>query len=128
MLRKGNVFTSVCQEFCPHGGRCTPPGRHTPLDTPHGRSPRQTLPWTHTHLLDTPLPTTTTAADGTHPTGMQSCLKCNCVSEQLPPLDHTQQFHLPFNQIQLPTGPTGGSRIFQIGYQPQRATYYSGLS
>ena len=28
-LRKGNVFTSKCQEFCPQGG-CTPPGRQTP--------------------------------------------------------------------------------------------------
>ena len=42
-LQKGNVFTSVCQEFCPQGGGVHPP--------------RQTA----------------TAADGTHPTGMHSC-------------------------------------------------------
>ena len=28
-LRKGNVFTNVCQEFCPQGG-CTPPGQTPP--------------------------------------------------------------------------------------------------
>ena len=67
-LRKGNVFTPVCQSFCSHGGggsasvhagihspRLTPPGRHAPLpsacwDTrPLGRhppadTPRQTHP------------------------------------------------------------------------------------
>ena len=32
--RKGNVFTSVCQEFCPQWGRCTP--RQTP---PPGQTP-----------------------------------------------------------------------------------------
>ena len=48
-LRKGNVFISVCQEFCPEGG-FTPPGRPPP---------RQTA----------------TAADGMHPTGMHSCLE-----------------------------------------------------
>ena len=43
-LRKGNIFTSVCQEFCPQGGRCTPSGtpprRHPPFlpwQTPPGR-------------------------------------------------------------------------------------------
>ena len=47
-LRKGNVFTSVCQEFCPHGRRSVHP------------------PW-----ADTPLPRqTASAADGTHPTGI----------------------------------------------------------
>ena len=33
-LRKGNVFTSVCQKFCAYGGgvypRADPPGRHPP--------------------------------------------------------------------------------------------------
>ena len=56
-LRQGNIFRSVCQEFCPHGGGClpqcmlgyTPLGRHPP--------PQQTA----------------TAADGKHPTGMHSC-------------------------------------------------------
>ena len=57
-LHKGNVFTSVCQEFCPHGGgRCTPPpGRHPVGQTP----PRQTPP----------SPETATAAYGTQRTGM----------------------------------------------------------
>ena len=39
-LRKGNVFTSVCQEFCPRGGRwwCTPRRQIPPwTDTPLGR-------------------------------------------------------------------------------------------
>ena len=35
-LRKGNAFTSMCQEFCPLGGGQSPPGRH-----PHP------TPWTH---------------------------------------------------------------------------------
>ena len=55
-LRKGNVFTSMCQEFCPHGGRCTPPGqtppgqtlalgRHSPwADTPQADTLRRTPP------------------------------------------------------------------------------------
>ena len=38
-LRKGNVFTSACQEFCPRGGvhplRQTPPGQTLPIpETP----------------------------------------------------------------------------------------------
>ena len=102
VLRKGNVFTSVCQEFClggvypsmpltampctgadtplaplpsacwdthTHPGQ-TPPGeRHRPgrADPPPGRQP---LFWAD------PPPPTTTAADGTHPTGMHSCYHC----------------------------------------------------
>ena len=46
-LWKGNVFTSVCQEFCPQGG-VHPPGQ-------------------------TPSRQTATAVDGTHPNGMHSC-------------------------------------------------------
>ena len=41
-LRKGNVFTSVCQEFCPRGrgGVHTPLGRHPAGQTPlTGRHP-----------------------------------------------------------------------------------------
>ena len=66
-LRKGNVFTPVCQSFCSQGGllQCMlgyttplgrpPLGRHIPLGKhPH---PKQTA----------------TAADGTHSTGMHSC-------------------------------------------------------
>ena len=47
-LRKGNVFTSVCQEFCPQGGgvhRHTL-GRHPSADTPLNRHP----PGRHTYL------------------------------------------------------------------------------
>ena len=45
-LRQGNIFTSVCQEFCPQGGLClsacwdthpSPLGRHPPgADSPLG--------------------------------------------------------------------------------------------
>ena len=52
-LWKGNVFTSVCQEFCAWGG--IPPGRHPPWQTP---------PW-----ADAPQQMAT-AADRTHPTGI----------------------------------------------------------
>ena len=67
-LWKGNVFTSMCQQFCPRGvytsahtltlGR-HPLGRHIPLGRP---PPHQTA----------------TEADGTHPTGMHSCLIFYC--------------------------------------------------
>ena len=43
-LGQGNIFISVCQEFCSQGGSTwagTPPGRHTP---PLGKPPRQTSP------------------------------------------------------------------------------------
>ena len=54
-LRKGNVFTSVCQELCPQvgGGRCTPPGQ-TDIHHPHlGRPSRQTPSWADTHSRQT---------------------------------------------------------------------------
>ena len=82
-LRKGNVFASVCQELCPGGGGnltqcmlgCTahgqiPPRADTPpwADTPLSRHPPGQPPW------QTALPQqTATAAEGTYPTGMQSC-------------------------------------------------------
>ena len=95
-LRKGNVFTSVCQEFCPwgRGGGCLPlglegctPPRETPLQTdtlgqtpPHADTPldrHPTLadtPWADTpRQTPAPPPETATAADGMHPTGMHSC-------------------------------------------------------
>ena len=61
-LRKGNVFTSVCQEFCLQGGGVHPPCRHAPPrpNMPPGQKP--------------PPRQTATAADGTHPTGMHCCL------------------------------------------------------
>ena len=74
-LRKGNVFTSVCQEFCPGGV----PARHPPGQTrqtpPHGRQTppsgqtRQTPPLAGRQ----PPSLTATAAYSTHPTGMHSC-------------------------------------------------------
>ena len=61
-IRQDNIFTSVCQKFCPRGASASvhagihPPGRHHLL--PLGRHP--------------PPQQTATAADGTHPTGMHS--------------------------------------------------------
>ena len=98
-LRKGIVFTSVCQEFCPQGGvpQCllrytpllwagTPPGQVPPLGRhPPGRHPRgqaplleaDPYPWSRP-----PPQQTATAVDSTHPTGMHSCcqniLLTNC--------------------------------------------------
>ena len=66
-LRQGNIFTSVCQEFCPLGRGVSasvhagihPTGRHT-LESRHP-------------LADTPSQQTATAANGTYPPGMHSC-------------------------------------------------------
>ena len=52
-LLKGNVFTSMCQEFCPQG---------------EVYLPWQTPPWP-----DTTPPWQTPQADSMHPTGMHSC-------------------------------------------------------
>ena len=98
-LRQGNIFTSVCQEFCPGGclPQCmlgytprqtptypadTPPGQTPPhADTAPGRHPltrhppvRHPPPGRHPPLGRHPPQQTATAADGTHPTGMHSCL------------------------------------------------------
>ena len=70
-LRKGNVFTPICQSFCSqegvsasvHAGIHTPPGQTSPGQTP----PRQIPPWEDTPwqtpptlsaCWDTPLPST----------------------------------------------------------------------
>ena len=75
-LQQSNIFTGICQSFCSGGclPRCmlgytfwegtplwagTPPGRYTP--TPPGR---------YNPPVGTPPPTTVTAVDGTHPTGI----------------------------------------------------------
>ena len=84
-LGQGNIFSSVCQEFCTQGGLpyCMlgyhpskdqiPPGtRHPPgPDTPRP----DTAPGTrHPPGPDTPPPRRYgQQAGGTHPTGMQSC-------------------------------------------------------
>ena len=70
-LRKGNVFTPVT--FCSQGGVCpVHAGIHPPGQTPRkSTSPLEALPGS----TPTPhTPPTATAADGTHPTGMVSCL------------------------------------------------------
>ena len=92
-LRQGNIFTSMCQEFCPRreGGVClsgcwdtppwadTPPSKHPPRQTPPGQTPlgRQPplcTPPRQTSPLGRPPPQqTATVSDGTHPTGMHSC-------------------------------------------------------
>ena len=92
-------FLQAC--VCPHGGVClgawwdttplwekTPPGAdthppeqtHTPgADTPQNRHPLEQTPPRDRH---TSLGETTTAADGTHPTGMHSCLS-TCLNHAL---------------------------------------------
>ena len=95
-------FFTVCKRSC---GKVMflhlpPSGRHPPGQTvPSGQTPPQTSPYPvhagiHTHTVlpsacwDThphPLTPAATAADGTHPTGMHSCLK-----NQL----HGDSFHL----------------------------------
>ena len=61
-LRKGNVFTSGCQEFCPWGW-----GVHSLADTPLGQThtPRQTPPWVYTPRHTPPRQT----PPGIHPLG-----------------------------------------------------------
>ena len=77
LLRKGNVFTSICHSVH-SGGRCTPPGRHLP---PTQADPtRQTPPRTDTPHLRRP------AVDGTHPTGMHSCFILNSSTSIIPML------------------------------------------
>ena len=52
-LQKGNVFTSMCQEFCPWGEADTP--RQTPPgQTPQADTPRQTPPGKHPPGRPTP--------------------------------------------------------------------------
>ena len=94
-LRKGNVFTPVCQSFCSQGGvsASVHAGIHTPI-------PGQTSPWADTPQADTlpgktppgrhPLPVhagidMATAADGTHPTGMHSCFSVVIALDTRPP-------------------------------------------
>ena len=83
-LGQGNIFTSVCQEFCPHGGggvclsacwdtppqtRQTPGSRHHPpwdQADPKGADPPSSGKQTPAYGL---------RAAGTHPTGMDTCLR-----------------------------------------------------
>ena len=105
-LRRGNIFTGICQSFCSRGGGGEGvSGRLPQADTPWADSPsprqtppRQTLPSGRHPLrpvhsgIHTPFPVhsgihrpppaqcmlghppAATAADGTHPTGMHTCL------------------------------------------------------
>ena len=66
-LGQGNIFTSVCQEFCPQGGRgCLPQGMlgYTPPD--------QTPPWDQTHPPGSRSPPDQTPPEQTPPTGKQT--------------------------------------------------------
>ena len=68
-LWKGNVFTPVCDSVHRSGASGqTPPGRAL-----SGTPPGQTT-WADTPLGRHPPPEMATAADGTHPTGMHSCI------------------------------------------------------
>ena len=77
-MRKGNVFTSVCQEFCPQEGSVQPPwadplGRYSLWADALGKHPlSRHPPWTDTLQADTSPPPrqTQSLAEGTHPTGM----------------------------------------------------------
>ena len=87
-LRKGNVFTPVCQSFCSQGRVSAPvhagihlPGQTPPRQTPSTRADtshldRHPYPGRHTPGQtppgQTPPQQTAAAADGTYPTGMHS--------------------------------------------------------
>ena len=100
---QGNVFTSVCQEFCPRGG--VYPSMHW------GRHPlsRHTLCPVHSGIHTPPCPvhagiypppptSTATAADGKHPTGMHSCDFCTLIITIL--VDNiSQQIYLTIHGI-----------------------------
>ena len=70
-LGQGNIFRSVCQEFCPRGGGVSAPlhaGIHThPREHPPPRDQRQT-PSSAVHAGKYGQ-----QAVGTHPTGMHTC-------------------------------------------------------
>ena len=73
-----------------------PPGRHPPGQTPPGQTPPQ---------ADTPgqTPTpTATAADGTHPTGMHSCLYN--VTAEGERGERTQASETSIGSLQVPMG------------------------
>ena len=76
-LWQGNVLTPVCDSV---HGLSHPPGQTSPRQTPHGCLPpaQCMLGYTHPYpaqcMLGYMSPLAATAADGTHPTGMLSCL------------------------------------------------------
>ena len=77
-LGQGNIFTSVCQEFCPQGGRVSS-SVHAGIHPPQQTSPAQSRPRQEQTPpgADPPLKQTAAygqRAAGTHPTGMHSCM------------------------------------------------------
>ena len=73
-LRQGNIFTSVCQEFCPLGG-----GGRVWQGGMHGRG------WADMHGRDCVCGRKNgncIAIAGTHPTGMHSCSLNNFKSKK----------------------------------------------
>ena len=62
-LGQSNIFTSVCQEFCPRGGVCPIACWDTPPE-PEVDTPRHSACWQIRQQ-----------AGGTHPTGMHTCFK-----------------------------------------------------
>ena len=89
-LRKGNVFTPVCKSFWSQGGVSQhawgkthslgrqPLGKHPPADTPPAQCMLGYTPSLPSAWLEymPPPPPAATAADGTHPSGMHSCITC----------------------------------------------------
>ena len=73
-MGQGNIFRSMCQEFCPLGGGASSGGVLSPGGgaSCRGVLPPRGLPRGGGAGGDTP--GTATAAGGTHPTGMHSCL------------------------------------------------------
>ena len=55
-LRKSNVFTSVCQEFCQQGEGVHPPGQTPPADTPRQIASPSDTPLGRHPLRQTPSP------------------------------------------------------------------------
>ena len=89
---EGYVFTPVCQSFCSQGGLpqcmlgCYPPEAGTPWEqTPPAEPPGcRHPPWEQAPPPGSrPLLQTATAADGTYPTGMHSCIVYILVKSQI---------------------------------------------
>ena len=76
-LGKGNIFSSMCQEFCSQGGDTwagTPPRQlHPRVGTPRQVHPRQVHPLGRYTPPSSACWETRAKAGGTHPTGMHSC-------------------------------------------------------
>ena len=75
-LGQGNIFTGVCQTFCPEEGRGEKGvwWKRGLVDTPPLPPDPDADPPPDPEA-DTPLPVeTATGAGGTHPTGMHSCV------------------------------------------------------